>query len=105
LVDETAAVDVIMGLPRSLSGAAGPAEQEVRRYAGELASRVAPVPVHLTDERFTTTIATRTLAEQGVRGRRQRAAVDQAAAVLILQSWLDQCGYSSESSRRERDGT
>ncbi len=105
LVDEVAAVDVIVGLPRSLSGASGPAEVAARRFADELASAVAPVPVHLSDERFTTTIATRTLSERGVRGRRQRAVVDQAAAVVILQSWLDKPSLYGNSGRRERDGT
>jgi len=112
LVEETSAVDVIVGLPRSLSGAAGPAEVETRQFADELAARVAPVPVHLTDERFTTAIATRTLSGLGVRGKRQRAVVDQAAAVVILQSWLDQCGpvvaddrRDAEDGRRGRDGT
>lgn len=104
LVDETAAVDVIVGLPRSLSGAAGPAELAARRFAGELAATVAPVPVHLADERFTTTLAGRTLSQRGVRGRRRRAVVDQAAAVLILQSWLDQSGGVADDGRRERDG-
>ena len=107
LVDETSAVDVIVGLPRSLSGAAGRAELEARRFAAELASVVGPVPVHLSDERFTTTIVTRTLAERGVRGKAQRAVVDQAAAVLILQSWLDQTKLNPSKpagERRERDG-
>jgi len=48
-----------------------------------------PVPVVLTDERMSTVAAARRLSERGVRGRRQRAVVDQAAAVEILQGWLD----------------
>jgi putative Holliday junction resolvase len=47
------------------------------------------VPVELSDERFTTVVATRQLRERGVKGRKQRAVVDQAAAVAILQGWLD----------------
>jgi putative Holliday junction resolvase len=58
-------------------------------YADEVARRVAPVPVRLADERLTTVTAARMLSERGVRGRRQRAVVDQVAAVQILQSWLD----------------
>jgi len=54
-----------------------------------LAERVAPVPVRLTDERLTTVTASRVLAQRGVRGKKQRAVVDQAAAVEILQTWLD----------------
>jgi len=115
LVAENAVVGVIVGLPRSLSGAAGPAAAEARRFADELATRVAPVPVHSADERFTTMIATRRLSERGVRGGRRRAVVDQAAAVLILQSWLDrfrfdqfrleQARFDGARDRRERDGT
>jgi len=54
-----------------------------------LATVIDPVPVRLSDERLSTVVATRRLAERGVRGRRQRAVVDQAAAVEILQGWLD----------------
>ncbi|HEY0486260.1 MAG TPA: Holliday junction resolvase RuvX [Mycobacteriales bacterium] len=89
LVAEYDAVEIVVGLPRSLSGREGPAAETARRYAATLANRAEPVPVRLTDERLTTVSATRTLAAQGVRGRRQRAVIDQAAAVLILQTWLD----------------
>jgi putative holliday junction resolvase len=54
-----------------------------------LATVVDPVPVLFADERMSTVVATRRLRERGVRGKRQRAVVDQAAAVEILQSWLD----------------
>jgi putative Holliday junction resolvase len=50
---------------------------------------VRPVPVRLADERLTTVSATRMLSDRGVRGKKQRAVVDQAAAVEILQAWLD----------------
>jgi putative Holliday junction resolvase len=89
LVAEHEAVEIVVGLPRSLSGREGPAAETARRYAAILAKRVEPVPVRFADERLTTVSAIRTLSGQGVRGRRQRAVVDQAAAVLILQSWLD----------------
>lgn len=80
---------VVVGMPTSLSGEAGRAAKSAAAYAGRLARRLAPVPVHTYDERLTTVIASRVLAEQGVRGNRRRAVVDQAAAVLILQSWLE----------------
>ncbi|MCW2566234.1 MAG: Holliday junction resolvase YqgF [Mycobacterium sp.] len=89
LAAEYAAVEFVVGLPRSLSGREGPAAEIARRYAAALADRVAPIPVHLSDERLTTVSAIRTLSDRGIRGRRQRAVVDQAAAVLILQTWLD----------------
>jgi putative Holliday junction resolvase len=100
LVAEHGAVEIVVGLPRSLSGREGPAAQTARRYAGTLADRAAPVPVQLVDERLTTVVASRTLTSQGVRGKRQRAVVDQAAAVLILQSWLDS---RRSGTVRERD--
>lgn len=89
IVAEREIVDVVVGLPRLLSGGNGVAAIAAQRYASRLARRVAPVPVHLHDERMTSVIAGQRLREQGVRGRAQRAVVDQAAAVVILQSWLD----------------
>jgi putative holliday junction resolvase len=89
LVVEHEAVQVVVGLPIRLNGAEGPAAIDIRAYADRLARAVGPVPVVLTDERMSTVVATRRLAERGVRGKRQRAVVDQAAAVEILQSWLD----------------
>jgi putative Holliday junction resolvase len=89
LVAERGAVEVVVGLPRTLAGAEGPAAQAARTYAGRLAVRVAPVPVRLVDERLTTVDAHRSLRDSGVDGRSQRAVVDQAAAVLILQAALD----------------
>jgi putative Holliday junction resolvase len=89
LVAEYEAVGIVVGLPVRLSGAEGHASIDIRAYADRLAQVVGPVPIVLADERMSTVVATRRLAERGVRGRRQRAVVDQAAAVEILQSWLD----------------
>lgn len=90
LVAEHAVVEVVVGLPRTLAGRHGPAAQAATDYARTLAERLgAGVPVRLIDERLTTVSATRVLAERGVRGRKQRAVVDQAAAVEILQGWLE----------------
>lgn len=89
LVVEYEAVEVVVGLPVNLAGREGPAAVSVRTYAEALARVIAPVPVRLSDERMSTVVASRRLAERGVRGKRQRAVVDQAAAVEILQSWLN----------------
>ncbi|MCE1179603.1 MAG: Holliday junction resolvase RuvX [Micrococcales bacterium] len=89
LVLERAAVEVVVGLPLSLSGEESHAAATARAYAGALAGRVAPVPVRLVDERLTTVDAHRGLRASGVGGRRARQVVDQAAAVLILQGALD----------------
>jgi putative holliday junction resolvase len=89
MVLERDAVELIVGLPRSLSGAEGAAAQAARSYAERLAALVAPVPVRLVDERLSTVTAHQQLRRSGVRERQGRAVVDQAAAVVILQQALD----------------
>lgn len=89
LAAEHEAVGIVVGLPVNLAGKHGPAAANVSAYAARLADVMGSVPVTLTDERMSTVVASRRLAERGVRGKRQRAVVDQAAAVEILQSWLD----------------
>ena len=87
--EESTVLEVVVGLPRSLSGGEGPAATKVREFAAALARRVAPVPVRLVDERMTTVSAEAMLRDQGRKGGKRRAVVDQAAAVLILQHALD----------------
>ena len=89
LAAETEAVEVVVGLPRSLSGGEGPAAAKVRAWAASLAVKVAPVPVRLVDERLTTVAAEAMLRDRGVKGQARRAVVDMAAAVVILQQALD----------------
>lgn len=90
LVSEYEAVEVIVGLPRTLADRAGSSALDAIDIADRLAERIAPVPVRLADERLTTVTAQRSLREAGITARGQRAVVDQAAAVAILQGWLDQ---------------
>jgi putative Holliday junction resolvase len=89
LIEEHDSVEVVLGLPINLAGQEGPAAVHIRAYASKLATVIAPVPVLLTDERMSTAVAARRLSDRGVKGKRQRAVVDQAAAVEILQGWLD----------------
>jgi putative Holliday junction resolvase len=86
---EREAVAVLVGLPRSLSGGDGPAAAGARAWARELAQRLAPIPVRLVDERLSTVAAARDLRAAGVSGRKARGVVDQAAAVVFLQSALE----------------
>ena len=93
-VTDLAAIEVVVGLPRSLDGSEGPAAAKAREWATHLRSALqdAPIdntPVRLVDERLTTVDAHRGLRDSGVAGRRHRDVVDQAAAVLILQTALD----------------
>jgi putative holliday junction resolvase len=88
LLAETSAEVIVVGLPLSLDGTRGPAARAVEREAAELAERV-EVPVELWDERLSTVEATRRLADAGLRGRKGRRTVDQVAATVVLQAWLD----------------
>jgi putative pre-16S rRNA nuclease len=90
LVKELDAVEVVVGLPRTLADRTGPSAEDAISLAEDLARRVSPTPVRMADERLTTVSAQRSLREAGVRARGQKAMIDQAAAVAILQSWLDQ---------------
>ena len=88
LVEEYDAAIVVVGLPLSLDGGIGPAAQAVLDEVGEMAPRL-PVPVETVDERFTTVEAEQQLREAGVRGRNKTQVIDQAAAVVLLQAWLE----------------
>ncbi|KWX24942.1 Holliday junction resolvase RuvX [Mycolicibacterium wolinskyi] len=90
LVSEYEAVEVIVGLPRTLADRAGTSAHDAMDLADLLAGRIAPIPVRLADERLTTVSAQRSLREAGIKAKGQKAVIDQAAAVGILQSWLDQ---------------
>ena len=83
------AMEILVGLPRSLSGREGPAAVSARKFAADLAVRVAPLPVRLVDERFTTVIAHDVLRQSGSDARGRRPRVDSAAAALLLQGALD----------------
>lgn len=95
LVAEHGCVEVVVGLPVNLAGVEGPAAKKIRDYARILGEAIAPVPIVMADERMSTVTAARRLSDRGVKGKRQRAVVDQAAAVEILQHYL-------ESRRRQR---
>ncbi|MGY2085151.1 Holliday junction resolvase RuvX [Blastococcus sp. SYSU DS0539] len=89
LVAEHEVTEVVVGEPVHLSGASGSSAQDAADYAQELADRIPDVPVNLIDERLSTVTAASHLREGGIDSRRQRAVIDQAAAVVILQQYLD----------------
>ena len=88
LASEAEAEILVVGLPLGLDGTIGPAATAVLEEVEELRA-TAPVPVETYDERLTTVTATRLLRESGVSGKARRKVVDQVAAAVILQSWLD----------------
>lgn len=89
LAAEYDVVEVIVGLPTSLSGREGPAAGLARAFAQELAVRLAPTPVRLFDERLTTVAAQQGMRASGRKAKNQRSVIDQAAAVVLLQDALD----------------
>jgi putative Holliday junction resolvase len=93
LADEHQAVELVVGLPRSLSGRIGPAADKALAFATSLsellATRGNAASVRVVDERLTTVSAERVLQERGRKGARRRAVVDQVAAVVILQHAID----------------
>lgn len=100
IVAEYEPLEVVVGLPRSPNGGEGPAAAKVRAFAQELARNIAPVGVRLVDERMSTVTATQGLRASGVRSKKGRSVVDQAAAVVILQSALET--ERSSGAPRER---
>ncbi len=88
VIAETGAGLVVVGLPVGLSGREGPAAVRARELGATVAD-ICGLPIEFWDERFTTTVAERTLTEAGVRRKRRRDVRDKVAAVVMLQSYLD----------------
>jgi putative Holliday junction resolvase len=80
---------VVVGMPRNMDGSYGPAADKARELSQLLAAALAPVEVHPWDERLTTVAASKSLQQAGRTTRQQKNIVDQVAAQLILQGWLD----------------
>ena len=86
---DSEAIEVVVGLAVDLRGSEGKAARDGRAFASVLAERLAPVPVRLVDERFTTVLAHAALRQGGMDSRARRTSVDKAAAAVVLQSALD----------------
>ena len=89
LVMEHEVTEVVVGEPVHLSGASGASAEDAGAYAQKLADRIPDVPVQLIDERLSTVTVASHLREGGIDSRKQRSVIDQAAAVVILQQFLD----------------
>ena len=86
--DELGIEAIVVGFPKNMDGSLGPSAEAAREFARLLQDRL-NIPVHLWDERLTSRAAERTLVSAGVRRRARRAVVDQVAATMILQGFLD----------------
>jgi putative holliday junction resolvase len=101
LVRELDAELVVVGLPLSLDGSEGPAATRTLAEVEQLRS-VLDVPVETYDERFTTVTAESALRAGGVTGQARRQVVDQAAAAVLLQAWLDRRAAAGEAREGAR---
>ncbi len=88
LVEAHAAGAVVVGLPLTLRGERGPQAQKVLDWVERLRQQTA-VPIHLVDERLTTVQGERSLRETGTPARKRKQVIDQVAAQLILQQFLE----------------
>ena len=79
---------IVLGLPRNMNGTYGPASEKVKEFAEKLRAKVS-CKVKLWDERLTSVAAQRALHEAGRNVKNSREVIDQVAAQLILQGWLD----------------
>jgi len=79
---------ILVGLPRNMDGSYGPAALKVREFVGALKEAVT-IPLQTWDERLTTAQAQRFLIQGGVRRQQRKEKVDQTAAAILLQSYLD----------------
>jgi putative Holliday junction resolvase len=89
LAAEHAVTTLVVGLPVTLAGREGPAAKAVRAWLDELAPLLPGLDLHFADERLSTAAAERALVGGGVRRRARREVVDQVAASVFLQTWLD----------------
>jgi putative Holliday junction resolvase len=80
--------EIVVGLPKNMDGTLGPSAEAAQEFARLLRDRL-EIPVHLWDERLTSLAAERTLVSAGMRRRARRAVLDQVAATMILQGFLD----------------
>jgi len=88
LISEFGIAEIVVGLPLRMSGVEGTQSEKMRQFAEELRQRF-NLPVHLWDERLTSAQANRLLRETEMSIQRRGQVVDQMAAVLILQNWME----------------
>ncbi|MGB0775133.1 MAG: Holliday junction resolvase RuvX [Akkermansiaceae bacterium] len=88
IVAERGIKQLVLGLPLRMDGSEGDAAEKVRKFGQQLTERLPELPLHFCDETLTTVAAAEKLHEAGRNAKQQKAMIDQAAAVEILESWL-----------------
>jgi len=90
--------EIVVGLPLRMSGAEGIQAEKMQHFAEELRKRF-QLPVHLWDERLSSAQANRVLRDSDMSIKRRGEVVDQLAAVLILQAWMERRGFANENTK------
>ena len=98
MVAQNGVTDVVVGMPYELSGKVGHRGRQVQQFIKVLARAITPTPIHEQDERFTTAEAERVLIDADVSRQKRKTVIDQQAASLILQTWLD--GYRKRAESK-----
>ena len=88
LVQRHEVVEVVVGLPLTLSGEIGPQAHAIQLFVERLKG-VLTAPIHMFDERLTTVAAERMMVDLGMRPEQRKARIDEVAASIILQDFLD----------------
>jgi putative holliday junction resolvase len=89
IVAEKSVGTIVLGFPKNMDGTTGAAAEKARAFADQLRALLPACQVKLWDERLTTVAAQKSLQAAGRNAKQSRAVIDQAAAQLILQGWLD----------------
>lgn len=89
LVSKHQVDSIVVGLPRNMDGSEGFRSEKTKEFIQRLEERIPGIPVRTWDERLTTVMAQRAMQDMGIRARDQKGRIDQMAAVMILQSYLD----------------
>lgn len=92
-----AVCEIVVGLPLTLRGEIGPQAALVQRFAASL-EQALQLPIHLVDERLTSAAAEQLLRDLGLKPEKRKQQIDQVAAALILQDFLDQRRETDERS-------
>ncbi len=95
LMDQYGVLEIVMGLPKNMNGTLGPSAERALAFARRLEESV-PVKVTMWDERLTSMAAERLLIEADLSRAKRKRHVDQMAAALILQGFLDRCHRQQE---------